>query len=274
MFEKITEKNSGGNVAAQLMTYEEYSRNGHPLPYVYEIEDGAQKLTYFGAEHSFDPEDEQVARVKGAWEEFLRKVDRQNAVVFVEGGARDSNEESEAIAIHEDGETGLSTYLANQEHVPVFSPEPNTKEVVDQLKLHFKADEILYYFFARGVAQWHRLAPQPEFDTYLQGLFSDEAVALGYDPDILGELSQTHERLFGKKLDIQDVDHFDQAEDPITITSVSNEVARATSILRDKHIMGEVENKWKEGKSIFIVYGASHAVMQEPALRSMLTKTV
>lgn len=38
------------------------------------------------------------------------------------------------------------------------------------------------------------------------------------------------------------------------------------SDIRDAHITSEIERYWKQGKSILIVFGAGHLVIQEPAL--------
>jgi hypothetical protein len=58
--------------------------------------------------------------------------------------------------------------------------------------------------------------------------------------------------------------------DPRLETSIINRIsAFDDSGLRDNYILDEIEKYWKKGLSIFIIYGHSHAVMQEPVLRSM-----
>ena len=271
MFEGGQEPAQGKKGFDSLMTYtyEKYLQKDQPLPYVFEVKNGEKKLVYFGAKHFYDPEDEQVEEVSRAWEDFLKRTAGQDALVLVEGGTRDVAI-NEVTAIERDGEAGLISYLAAQAGVSVESPEPPKSYEIDELLKSFKKEEILYYYFARAVAQWHRTDKSVDWESYIRQILSDEARGLGYQSDFLGVISEIHHRIFSAKLDVNDEDHFNQAEDPTVITSVSSEVARATSILRDQYILGEVEKKWKEGKSLFVVYGGTHAVMQEPALRALL----
>jgi hypothetical protein len=39
--------------------------------------------------------------------------------------------------------------------------------------------------------------------------------------------------------------------------------------LRDNYMLDQINNYWKKGLNIFIIYGYGHAVMQEPVLRSL-----
>lgn len=53
----------------------------------------------------------------------------------------------------------------------------------------------------------------------------------------------------------------------------TNRIAAAMSEARDRHIVRRIGEAVKDGKSVFVTYGASHAVMQEPALREIFEKT-
>jgi hypothetical protein len=67
-----------------------------------------------------------------------------------------------------------------------------------------------------------------------------------------------------------DKNFFEEVSNPILTTSSINLVLREMSLVRDRYIVKQINKYWQEGKNIFIVYGASHAVMQEPAIRYML----
>lgn len=263
-----TIKNSGID---RLMTYEEYENAEQIFPHFFEVEKNGRHISYFGADHIYDPHHEQIAEIKDAWKSFASKIEKGQSVVLVEGGTRD-NTDNEEEAIRNDGEAGLATYLAEQAGIPIESPEPSLSYEVAELLKQFSKEEILYYYFSRSVDQWKKVDNGGDALQYAQRLVSDEAKALRVTQDIFITLSETHKKIFGTELDLNDLEHFEKASDPANIYSVSNQVARATSILRDQYILKEIEKKWNEGKSLFIVYGATHAIMQEPAIRYLVNQ--
>ena len=68
-------------------------------------------------------------------------------------------------------------------------------------------------------------------------------------------------------MDLLDKDFYISISDPTEDYSNINRILRESSLVRDKYIVKQIQKYWKEGKDIFIVYGASHAVMQEAAIR-------
>ncbi len=46
-------------------------------------------------------------------------------------------------------------------------------------------------------------------------------------------------------------------------------VVEASSLFRDRNIVIEIAKTLETHNRIFVVYGASHAVMEEPALRKL-----
>ncbi len=49
-----------------------------------------------------------------------------------------------------------------------------------------------------------------------------------------------------------------------------NPVSSESSLIRDEHIVLEIKKNWDQGKSLFVIYGSGHAIVQEPALRKLL----
>jgi hypothetical protein len=80
-----------------------------------------------------------------------------------------------------------------------------------------------------------------------------------------------HCSLFDKAFSLQDKDFFYHITNPVSADySIINTVCRKASILRDLHIIDYINKLIKNGKNIFIVYGGTHAIMQEPAMRTLL----
>lgn len=258
------------SVVDHLMTYDEYNTLKPNFPYYFELEQDGQRISYFGANHTYNPDHAQVPQIKKEWNIFLSQSKAEQSVVLIEGGTRTIGA-SEAETLKRSGEPGLATYLAKQAGIAIESPEPPRAYEVAELLKHFPKESILYYYFARAAHQWTRTDMERDFLTYVQRGVSDQAETLGFTEDLLSTLSETHQKMFGTTLDLDDLEHFERASDPTTTASLSNQVARATSILRDRYILKEIEKKWQEGKSLFIIYGATHAVMQEPALRHLVS---
>ncbi len=51
----------------------------------------------------------------------------------------------------------------------------------------------------------------------------------------------------------------------------TNRVAAAWGVFRDRYILDTIQDVLGEYKKVFIVYGASHAVILEPALRKLMS---
>lgn len=134
----------------------------------------------------------------------------------------------------------------------------------------FSPEEVEYYYFARIVYQWGNMEePKPDFSTYVSNfLKGDKHISKWEDFDFsLENMKKIHHSLFGTDFNENDTDFFYSIVNPVELNTVVNKVARASSIYRDEHIIGEIKSYQEQGYSIFIQYGSSHAVMQEPALK-------
>lgn len=255
-----------------LMTYGEYSEIRHKTPYIYKINNGKQFLYYFGERHSFDPKHPQWLEQKKFWADYIKETKNQKMVAFVEAG-RPSAGETEEDSIVDAGGTGLVTFLATKQNIEIYCPEPNRTFEMHELEKQFSREEIEYYYFARIVHQWGRIPePRPKFEEYVvRFLERDKNESQWDDFDFSFEnMKIIHERLFGKKFDFNDSNFFGDLVTPVELNTVINKVSRASGDVREVHIVNEIHKYWKKGCSLFIEYGASHAVRQEPVLRELL----
>jgi hypothetical protein len=255
-----------------LMSFVEYQKKHFPTPYSYSIQKDRQMISYFGVRHCFDPQDTQFDALRKFWHEFLDNVDRERAIVFVEGGMRPLHT-SENEAILSGGEAHYITYLSHQENIATFSPEPPEKLRLEILNKRFSKEEIMYYEYARTAHQWNRMLQKPNFEKYIQdSLEYTKERSDWHDFDIsLDHMERIQKNIFHRDVDKNDIQFFYDAINPTTTFSRINELSRfEDSGLRDVYILQQIEKYWHEGKSIFIVYGKSHAVMHEPALKMLI----
>ncbi|HLC84828.1 MAG TPA: hypothetical protein VJH22_03485, partial [Candidatus Nanoarchaeia archaeon] len=83
----------------------------------------------------------------------------------------------------------------------------------------------------------------------------------------LENLRGIHRGLFKKDIDVNDRDFYVKITNPTLGFSIINEVAAAATKLRDEYVVKLIKRSFKKYNRILIIMGASHAVMQEPALR-------
>ena len=167
-------------------------------------------------------------------------------------------------------------FLAKRDSVPTFSPEPPESFRFSETLKHFSKEEIAYYDFARICFQWNRKKVKPDFDEYLGRFLKANKQDSGWnDFDFTIEhLTAIHKKLFNRDFDKDDKQFFYDVTNPTTELSRINKVSRfEDSGFRDHYILGEIEKYWKEGNSLFITYGCSHAVMHEMVLRDVVEGT-
>jgi hypothetical protein len=210
--------------------------------------------------------------LKEFWKDFLTHADKQKAVVFVEGGKRPVST-SEAEAIANGSEAHFITYLAAQEQIDTFCPEPPEKFRFDELHKKFTKEEIVYYEFARMTYQWNRHhGNKPDFREYVGGSLERDQKNSGWsDFDFsIDHMIELEKQMFNRPADEHDMQFYYDVINPTTTFSRINELSRfEDSGLRDTCILRHIENYWNAGKHLFIVYGSAHAVIQEPAIRHL-----
>jgi hypothetical protein len=249
------------NAAAKyLMTYDEYSFKEKTIPYQFKIQKNTQKLYYFGANHSFDPKNIQFKKLKEFWQQFLQDTKGQPRMVLLEGGVFDLDiQMGEDQIIKRYCETGLLQLLAQQVKIKTECPEPPQKLITNLLLKRFTSKQVRYLYFARQVCLWNKFISKPRFEKYI----SERSFSLR-------EMKKIHRQIFNQKFVCNDQMFFNLITDPVHTFFITNKIARQWDILRDIYIINVIRKHWKDGVSIFIGYGATHAIMQQKALVELL----
>jgi hypothetical protein len=248
-------------VLASIMTAEEYSHIEHPTPYIFELQSGDRKLYYFGSPHLRDPENNLFEKIEAAFNETNPDI------VFIEGanvrGDRDEFNERVKTATREEviefmGERGFALKLAVDKGVEWHSPEPTDKDLYEYLLAKgFSRDQIFAWDVFRILSQYNRLMKKEGFRNYVQGfidLFKQTTNWEGFDYSYERAI-RLGEQILGRSIDVE---------------KILNRISEQSSLFRDRKIVSDIADALKTHKRVFIVYGASHAVMQEPALRKLL----
>lgn len=257
-----------------LLSWDDYNKQDFSrIPYLYSIQKANQLFQYFGAQHKFTPDHPQFKQLKECWNEFLTETNSKNNVVMLEGDLREvAANEHDAIVI-QGGEGGLITYLASKTSCEIICPEPNNSEVVNTLLKKYTREEVLYNRLAQIIIQWHKYEPRQPFEEYINHFlerYRDRYQWLNFE-FTLDHFEQIHQQLFNSTFN-QNAKNFLQSQvSPSEYNSRINEISRNENLIRDSKIVDTIKEHWDQGKNIFIVFSFSHAMIQEPAIKHLLT---
>ncbi|MDC0670517.1 hypothetical protein [Nannocystis radixulma] len=247
------------------LSFAEYAALEHDTPYVLRFARGRGALLFFGTAHTYDPSDRQVAQIEARLAEF------GPTLAFNEGGDPPT-EATVAAAVSQHGESGLLRFLARRDGVPVASIEPPLREQVRALRESGFADEQIKLFFVLRQVPQHRERTGAAMDAVrlaevLRYFTEATAIAGLATPD---ELAATCARL------LPGLRHWSEVPqawfDPVFTRppAFTNVLSARTSEVRDAWVVDLLTAQVRRGERVFAVMGASHVVVQEPALRARL----
>ena len=253
----------------RLMTFAEYARVTHALPYLLQLDSATRSLLYFGAKHIVGaPSDPQVQQIMDLWQTFkptlaLNEGWDPPVVLTAE----------QAVASY--GEPGLIRFLAARDRVPCRNFEPRQAEEVAFLRQRYSLEEIKLFYVLRIVAENWRMAPFDVVDTQIQGQLSLRlALVEGLEgpPLTVADVEAAYRRTLPgmtsdwRRISVDDLDP--AASKPNRLQALNADLA----LFRDAHIIDVLEVEVRRRERVFAVVGASHVVMQEQLLRARLLK--
>lgn len=254
-----------------LLSDEEYQakhEGQHSVPYKYEIKSNSQVLFYFGTRHSHNPQDKQWEKLTDYWKRFLNTVGG-NRVLLLEGPQFDTKELSNETLIQRFGESGVLIQLAQVNNVPVAWPDISITDEASLLSKQFDQELVHYYIFIRSVGAWLRAGTMGDFDTIVAKAVEATLRRVVSAPSEVATYANIHEHIFGRPFSPNEQEVIIRASAPVYHDSIINDIARVSSRARNEHIVLEAKKCWQKGDSIFMLFGAAHAVIQEPALRTL-----
>lgn len=269
-------------VLNSIMTAEEYSHTRHETPYIFELSAGDDKaLYYFGTPHRRDPQDPLFSEIEDAFNKANPDI------VFVEGvsvrGDLDKFNERVKAATREEaiehmGESGFTLKLGVEKGIEWRSPEPTDEDLYNNLLAKgFSKDQIFAWDVFHILPQYNRLMDKQGFKQYVAGFIERFKRSTNWDDfDYSYERAiQLGEQILGRSVDVENEPDALDLIDPIPWEEVKekqttlNRIGEASSLFRDRKIVSDIADAVKTHKRVFVVYGASHAAMQEPALRKL-----
>lgn len=247
--------------------YTEESQKYGRSPFTFEIEKDEQVLFYFGANHSHDSANHQYSLLRKYWNQFISRTRGVNRMVLVEGSLRPIRK-SEEEAIKQGGEGSLITFFADRENVEVVCPDIHTGEFIKS-RSDIDIDAWLLLSFLRwfnnyssgGLENYKEEAGKWIKQRKIKPEFSNTDVSLE-------NISRLYMKYIGKEFDVNKSQN--SLISPNRNDAITNKLARLHSDLREVKIVETIVRHWNEGKSIFVVFGSGHLIIQRPALEELL----
>lgn len=264
---------------AQKLTPEQYARKRHNTPYLYTLGKGDAALTFIGAHHTYDPKDE-----------LLSVIDTQLQVikpdtVVVEGLQNIAGRASDELfiaglddekAIKHGGEAVYTVRRALDTGIPWQSPEPSDAAIARELIGSFYTKEqILAWYVLRLLGQYHRRGETMPLSAYVAPFiveFQKQTDWEDFEYSLDNALAIAASTV-GHDIHQNNRERASEYTDPIPWPNrweqqtTFNDMTRVVLALRDRTLMKHIAAELEAGKRLLVVYGAGHAVMQEPAWR-------
>lgn len=268
----------------KLMSVEAYAETSHETPYVFEVEKGGKRLMYFGAPHTFDPQDPVLTDIEARYgaadpdivvAEITSGVDGRQEK-YRQWAASHSREE----VVRGGGESVFAAWLAIRDGKELKSGEPSLQDESRYLETQrFSREEMFVFFVVRSLNQYQRMEdPQESFEQYVQPQLDHLSKNLRWRdfPFTITQFVALYEKITGRPFDIV-LEPLGEMCDPISWPGGPertriNEAATTSLKFRDLRIVQEIGEALRSHRKVFVVYGASHAVMQEPSMMALMGK--
>jgi hypothetical protein len=244
---------------ARFRTWEEHDEivRRFGKPYVLELNHRHGSLLFFGARHTSDPKDPQLADIDRRWRSF------KPTVALYEGRQRNFVDTSVIDWLKGKSEAEKLHHLATRDGVRMFTLEPEYEREVAELLEKWPAEKVALFFFTR--VYWGE-----------SGGESDEGLAL----DLLQKRTAIP-ALRGSLRDLADVDRIWKRDFPSlpdwrtnTVSEPEGtylfEIADDSRRIRGEHMARTIIELTNQGERVFAVVGSGHVIRLEPVLRAAL----
>jgi hypothetical protein len=243
-------------------------------PYIIKKRQGTQRLLFYGCEHTNDPNHSQFQDIEYRLNSFL--IEAKNPVILVEGHF-DKVPISETVernkSIIQGGEAQFVVYLAREKKIIVVSPEPGRVWEANQLAKEFARDVIVFYYFIRQIDWWNGFKEKVNIENEASKMLENMQETYEWKTVnfCLKGMQEIHQDIFNKPLDFDDVEWINSLATPMKKQQdyITNIIARRDGEIRDAYVLEKIKDYWQEGRSIFVVFGSSHAVRLELELEKL-----
>ena len=260
-----TPRNSdAGSFQDLILNNAEYGdlMDSHDRPYIVEIttSNGGAVLLY-GAEHTKDPNDSQLADIEARWKQFepsMALCESQLGILFP--GLMDP--------VRTFAEPGFVHALARKANIPTYTWEPPVKVQIEHLLKDFSKEQVALRLILNPYFSNLRHGRPDDPDAVVESVRKKRNQWPGLENTFpnMQSLQKAWNKQFPNGPDWRTVS--DQYEMPGFLSKMD------TNIIRDHHFLTILLDLVEKGERVFAVAGSSHTVKLEPALNAAFTPSV
>ncbi|MBX3381579.1 MAG: hypothetical protein KF805_15900 [Phycisphaeraceae bacterium] len=241
----------GIRMRAPLMSDAEYERvlGSHARPFVYELLVGRGATLVYGATHTKDPSDPQIADLRRCFLEF------EPTVVLVEGRPG-SPVAGIGDPVKRFGESGLAVSLARTRGIPYWSWEPSSEEETRAMLGVFPKERVALFYILRPYVSDLRHGKPADPTAALERTRAQRVRWPGLDGSYasVAEIDAVWARDFRGLPDWRDT------SDEFGWPGYLSEVSLRSRDLRTENMARSVLELCARGERVLVVCGSSHAV--------------
>jgi hypothetical protein len=248
-----------------------HEASGQTWSFAASATDGSS-VTVFGAQHSRDPADAQVAAIAEAF------ANARPTAVFFEGPDRGLAASAEE-AVRTQGESGYARFLAAKAGLIAKTLEPGPAELMASLKTHFDADQVMLFFVLRETARLRdreHLSGAP-LDAAVTKLL-EKAAPLALKAGLATSITDVASLAAATRKQWRNLDWsalpsawFSPGEGPAEAKFLPA-MNTAVSEARNRHMVRLFTTAAQGGGRVFVVVGRNHVPMIAPALECAFSR--
>ncbi|HEX8392470.1 MAG TPA: hypothetical protein VF665_08960 [Longimicrobium sp.] len=256
---------------ARIVEYASRARSGAAPEYLLDLPAGPGRLLYFGAVHSSDPAEPQFAALRAQWERV------RPTVAFYEGPPRTEAATGDET-IRQYGESGYVRFLARAGGARIERLEPDPRDEARFVAARFPLDQVKLFYLLREASRLRerRGLNETQLREAMDALLPQVAQRI---PEISGLITNTEELQAAYRRYWTAPANWWEAPaawfDPLANSAetggvFTNDINRASSEFRNRHMVEVIAREVRRGERVFAVVGRDHVPAQAPALRCAL----
>ena len=226
-----------------------------PQPYILECAAGTGAVLLYGAKHTRDPNDPQIA-------DLLRRAAAFNPTFLLVEGRPGAPLAALGDPVRKFGEAGVILRLAHRDDIPIWTWEPSREAEVRAQLARFPAERVALYYVLRPYVSSRRFGRPDNPDAVVEETRRERTRWPGLEGTVpsMPAVDSLWRRDFAGLPDWRDT------SDEHGWPGYLGEIFAASNRIRDEHFGRILFERMGRGDRVLAVAGSSHAVRLEPAL--------
>jgi hypothetical protein len=235
----------------------------HPRPYLVKVETPPAGVLLFGASHTRDPADPQLAMLRDAWADFRPTVALvEGRLGFLLPGLMDPVEHY--------GEMGVVASLARSQGVPIYSWEPPREVEVARMLDSFPPERVALFYVLRPYFSQIRFGRPGD----PEGFVDEYRRTRTRYPGLEGTLPSIRAIDSIWSRDFAGLPGWRETSDEYGLPGYLASLSARSNAIRDEHFAAVIVDLVRRGERVFAIAGSSHAVKLDGALHAALAPSL